>query len=82
MRPARAHSSPVAATATPVSSAAEQQHEYDDNQDHLHWKPPFRGFTRPKPLLRDIVLDFGEYLRAKDFVDYINVRRTKQFHNG
>ena len=28
--------SPVAATATPVSSAAEHQQKYDDNQDQLH----------------------------------------------
>jgi hypothetical protein len=31
--------SPVAATATPVSSAAEQQQDNDDDQDHFHGKP-------------------------------------------
>ena len=34
--------SPVAATATPVASAAEQQHDDDDNQNQFHGKLPFR----------------------------------------
>jgi hypothetical protein len=31
---------PVAATATKVSSAAEEQKEHNDNQKQFHWKPP------------------------------------------
>jgi hypothetical protein len=34
--------SPVAATATPVPSATEQQQDYDDDQNQFHGKPPFR----------------------------------------
>jgi hypothetical protein len=30
----------MALAATPVSAAAEQQHEYDDNQEQFHGKPP------------------------------------------
>jgi hypothetical protein len=30
------------ATASPVASAAEQQQEHDDNQEHIHRIPPFR----------------------------------------
>jgi hypothetical protein len=26
--------------ATPVSTAAEQQHDYDDNQEQFHGRPP------------------------------------------
>ena len=43
--------SPVAATATPVpATAAEQQHENDDYQDHFHGRPPFKG-TRGRDAL-------------------------------
>jgi hypothetical protein len=42
----------VAATVTPVSSAAEQQQDNDDDQDHFHGKPRSgderrRSFTGP-----------------------------------
>jgi hypothetical protein len=37
--PMNAACSPVAATATPVSAAAEQQQDNDDDQDHFHGKP-------------------------------------------
>jgi hypothetical protein len=30
----------MALAATPVSAAAEQQHDYDDNQEQFHGKPP------------------------------------------
>jgi hypothetical protein len=33
--------SPVAATATKVSSAAEEQKEHNDKQEQFHGKPPF-----------------------------------------
>jgi hypothetical protein len=32
--------SPVAATATKISAAAEEQKEHEDNQEQFHWKPP------------------------------------------
>jgi hypothetical protein len=32
--------SPVAATATKVSSAAEEQEKHNDNQEQIHRKPP------------------------------------------
>jgi hypothetical protein len=63
--PPAAYSSPVAATATPVSSAAEQQHEYDDNQDHLHWKPPFKDSRLRSCCSEAFILDFGDYLYAR-----------------
>jgi hypothetical protein len=31
---------PITSTATPISAAAEQQHDYDDNQKHFHGKSP------------------------------------------
>jgi hypothetical protein len=40
--------SPVAATATPVPSAAEQQHDYDDNQEQLDRHGNLRSF-RERP---------------------------------
>jgi hypothetical protein len=43
---ARPHiSSPVAATATPVPAATEQQHDNDDNQNQFHGMSP-SGFMR------------------------------------
>jgi hypothetical protein len=30
----------MALAATPVSTAAEQQHQYDDNQEQFHGEPP------------------------------------------
>jgi len=63
--PPAAHSSPVAATATPVTSAAEQQHEYDDYQDHLPWKSPFRDSRVRSCCSEAFVLDFGDYLYAR-----------------
>jgi hypothetical protein len=31
---------PITSTATPISAAAEQQQDYDDNQKHFHGKSP------------------------------------------
>lgn len=57
--------SPVAATATPVPSAAEQQHNYDDNQEQLHRHGNLRSFReRPCCGSKAAVLDLVNYLNA------------------
>jgi len=58
--------SPIAATATPVPSAAEQHQNYDDNQDQLDRHGNLRSGIHASELCSEALV--------MDFVDYINVR--------
>jgi hypothetical protein len=46
----------MAATATPITSASEQQQNDDDNQDQFHGEPPFRECVATLPLPKDAPL--------------------------
>jgi hypothetical protein len=47
----------MTATAAPISAAAEQQHQHDDNQDQFHWISPLMAmavFARQLSIQRPI----------------------------